>query len=115
LLDSTIVWWSGEFGRRPKVQWEPPWNGGRGHYGRVFSAVVAGGGFKGGQVVGASDAKGETVKERPVYPWDLIGSTYELLGIDPEATLRHPQGQLVRLTPTAADGVEIGGRLKEIM
>ncbi len=115
LLDSTIVWWSGEFGRRPKVQWEPPWNGGRGHYGRVFSAVVAGGGFKGGQVVGASDAKGETVKERPVYPWDLIGSMYELLGIDPEATLRHPQGQLVQLTPTSADGVEIGGRLKEIM
>ena len=56
LLDSTIVWWSGEFGRTPKVQWEPPWNGGRGHYGKVFSAVVAGGGFKGGHVVGASDA-----------------------------------------------------------
>ena len=68
LLDSTIVWWSGEFGRTPKVQWEAPWNGGRGHYGKVFSAVVAGGGFKGGQVVGASDAKGEEVKERPVYP-----------------------------------------------
>ena len=31
LLDSTIVWWSGEFGRTPKVQWEAPWNGGRGH------------------------------------------------------------------------------------
>ncbi len=115
LLNDTIVWWSGEFGRTPKVQWEPPWNGGRGHYGRVFSAVVAGGGFKGGCVVGASDAKGATVKERPVYPWDLIGSMYELLGIDPEATLRHPQGQLVRVTPSAEDGVEIGGRLKEIM
>ena len=84
LLDSTIVWWSGEFGRTPKVQWEAPWNGGRGHYGKVFSAVVAGGGFKGGQVVGASDAKGDAVKERPVYPCDLIGSMYELLGIDPE-------------------------------
>ena len=115
LLDSTIVWWSGEFGRRPKIQWEAPWNGGRGHYGPVFSAVVAGGGFKGGQVVGASDAKGEQVKERPVYPWDLIGSMYELLGIDPEQTLRHPQGQLVRLTPSSAEGVEIGGRLNEIM
>ncbi|NQT15076.1 MAG: DUF1501 domain-containing protein, partial [Planctomycetes bacterium] len=34
LLESTIVWWGGEFGRRPKVQWEPPWNGGRGHYGK---------------------------------------------------------------------------------
>ena len=115
LLDSTIVWWSGEFGRTPRVQWEPPWNGGRGHYGPAFSAVVAGGGFKGGQIVGATDAKGETVKERPVYPWDLISSMYQLLGIDPEGTLQHPQGQRVRITPTAADGVEIGGRLTEIM
>jgi hypothetical protein len=49
LLESTIVWWSGEFGRTPKVQWEAPWNGGRGHYGKCFCAVVAGGGFKGGR------------------------------------------------------------------
>ena len=47
LLDSTIVWWGGEFGRTPKVQWEPPWSGGRGHYGQVYSAVLAGGGFQG--------------------------------------------------------------------
>ena len=45
LLDSTIVWWGGEFGRTPKVLWEPPWNGGRGHWGSVFSTVVAGGGL----------------------------------------------------------------------
>jgi len=115
LLDSTIVWWSGEFGRTPRVQWESPWNGGRGHYGKVFSAVVAGGGFKGGQVVGASDAKGEEVKERPVYPVDLIASMYELLGIDPEAKLPHPLGLEARVTATAADGVTMGGRLKEIM
>ena len=114
LLDSTIVWCGGEFGRRPKVQWEAPWNGGRGHYGPVFSTVVAGGGFKGGQVVGASDARGEQVKDRPVYPWDLIGSMYELLGIDPGAKLPHPQGKIVRLTPTGEEGYKIGGRLKEI-
>jgi hypothetical protein len=115
LLDSTIVWWSGEFGRTPKVQWEPPWSGGRGHYGNVFSAVVAGGGFKGGRVVGASDEKGEEVKDRPVYPCDLIASMYELLGIDGSAKLPHPQGLDVRVTPTAAEGVKMGGRLKEIM
>ena len=68
LLDRTIVWWGGEFGRTPKIQWESPWNGGRGHYGKVFCHVVAGGGFKGGRVVGASDDKGEEVKTRPVYP-----------------------------------------------
>jgi uncharacterized protein (DUF1501 family) len=115
LLDSTIVWWTGEFGRTPKVQWEAPWNGGRGHHGQVFSAVVAGGGFKGGQVVGASDAKGEAVKERPVYPCDVIGSMYELLGIDPDAKLPHPQGLAVTATPSATDKAPTGGRLKEIV
>jgi uncharacterized protein (DUF1501 family) len=115
LLNQTIVWWSGEFGRTPKIQWDPPWNGGRGHWGDVFCAVVAGGGFKGGHVVGASDAKGEEVKERPVYPCDLIGSLYELLGIDLQAKLPNPLGLDVRVTPTAADHVKSAGLLKEIM
>ena len=90
LLASTIVWWGGEFGRTPKVMWEEPWLGGRNHHGQAFNAVVAGGGFQGGHVVGATDAKGERVKNRPVYPWDLTGSIYELLGIDPQAKLPHP-------------------------
>jgi len=115
LLDSTIVWWGGEFGRTPKVDSGSPWNGGRHHYGAVFSAVLAGGGFKGGRVVGASDAKGEQVKERPVYPCDMIGSIYELLGIDPNGTLPHPQGLTVRVTPSAEEGYKTGGRLHEIM
>jgi hypothetical protein len=115
LLDSTIVWLGGEFGRTSHISWESPWNGGRHHGSQVFSVVVAGGGFKGGRVVGASDEKGEKVKERPVYPCDLIASMYELLGIDPEAKLPHPQGLVVHATPTAADGAKMGGRLKEIM
>jgi hypothetical protein len=76
LLESTLVWCCGEFGRSPKVDWQPPWNGGRNHFGSVFSVLVAGGGFKGGQVVGASTEKGEEVKDRPVYPVDLLGSIY---------------------------------------
>jgi hypothetical protein len=115
LLDNTIVWWGGEFGRTPRIQWEAPWNGGRGHWGDAYSVVVAGGGFKGGHVVGASDERGEEVKERPVYPVDLIGSIYELLGIDPDANLPHPDGLQVHATPTASEGVKMGGRLKEIM
>ncbi len=115
LLDSTIVWWSGEFGRTPKVDWAPPWNGGRGHYGKCFSAVVAGGGFKGGCVVGASDAKGEEVQDRPVYPCDLIGSIYQLLGIDPDAALPNPLGLALTVTPSEADGIPMAGRLNEIM
>jgi hypothetical protein len=77
--------------------------------------LVAGGGFKGGHVVGASDEHGEEVKERPVYPVDLIGSMYELLGIDGDAKLPNPQGLDLRVLPTLADGVRSGGRLKEIM
>jgi uncharacterized protein (DUF1501 family) len=115
LLESTVVWVGGEFGRTPRVQWEPPWNGGRGHFGRVFSTLIAGGGFKGGQVLGASDARGEDVQDRPVHPCDLIGSMYELLGIDPEAKLPHPEGADVRAIPTVAADVKRGGRLSEIM
>jgi hypothetical protein len=114
MLDSTIVWWNGEFGRTPKVQWEAPWNGGRGHHGQVFSALVAGGGFQGGHVVGSSDARGEEVKDRPVYPVDLIGTMYDLLGIPTEAKLPHPLGLPARVIPAPADGVKSAGRLKEI-
>ena len=115
LLDSTIVWWSGEFGRTPRVQWEPPWNGGRNHYGPAFSAMIAGGGFKGGHVVGATDSRGEEVKDRPVYPWDLIRSMYMLLGIDPDGSLPNPQGITARACPGPSDGVKSGGPLVEIM
>jgi hypothetical protein len=115
LLDSTIVWWGGEFGRTPRVQWEAPWNGGRGHWGKAFTVVLAGGGFKGGHVVGSTDAHGEEVKDRPVYPCDLLASMYELMGIDTDAKLQHPEGLDVRVSPTAAEGVTSGGKLKEIM
>jgi len=115
LLDSTIVWSGGEFGRSPKVMMEAPWNGGRNHYGKVFSSFIAGGGFKGGQVVGSSDAKGEEVKERPVYPVDLIGSIYAQLGVDAAAKLPNPEGLPLRVMPTADEGIKSGGLLKEIM
>ena len=115
LLESTVIWWGGEFGRGPKIQWDAPWNGGRSHYGKCFSHVIAGGGFQGGQVIGASNEKGMEVVDRPVYPWDLIGSMYEQLGIDTTARLPHPQGLDVRVSPTEADGITVGGRLREIM
>ena len=115
LLDSTIVWWGGEFGRSPEIQWDAPWNGGRSHYGKCFNHVLAGGGFLGGQVVGASDDKGMEVADRPVYPWDLIGSIYEQLGIDGNAKLPHPQGLNVSVCPTEEEGLSSGGRLREIM
>lgn len=115
LLESTVVWLCGEFGRTPNVQWDAPWNGGRGHHGACFSALVAGGGFKGGQVIGASDAMGMEVAARPVYPRDLLSSIYELLGIDPEAPLPNPKGMEVCVLPAKEEGAESGGRLREIM
>jgi hypothetical protein len=115
LLDRTILWWGGEFGRSPKVQWQPPWNGGRGHFGRCFSVVVAGGGFAGGKVVGASNAKGDEVAERPVYPIDLLGSIYTLLGIDPKAKLANPRNLDLTVLPEPGGEVKSAGLLKEIM
>jgi len=115
LLESTIVWWGGEFGRTPRVQWEAPWNGGRGHWGSAFSTVLAGGGFKGGHVVGASDARGEEVKDGPVSPANVIGSIFAQLGLDLDAKLPNPDGLDLRIAPAAPGGAPEAGPLKEIM
>ncbi|MEA1949893.1 MAG: DUF1501 domain-containing protein [Planctomycetota bacterium] len=115
LLDSTLVWCTGEFGRTPKIYWEPPWNGGRHHYGHVFTVLVAGGGFKGGRVVGSSDELGAYVKERPVYPADLLGSIYLLGGIDSTAKLPHPLGFEAHVLDAEKEGMKSAGLLEEIM
>jgi hypothetical protein len=115
LLSSTLVWCCGEFGRTPKIDWQPPWNGGRNHFGNVFTVLVAGGGFKGGRVVGASDNRAEEVKDRPVYPVDLLGSIYALGGIDATTKLPHPLGAEAHVLPSAAEGVKSAGLLTEIM
>lgn len=115
LLDSTVVWWGGEFGRTPRVLWEPPWNGGRGHWGSAFSTVLAGGGFKGGHVVGATDPRGEEVKDRPVSPADVVGSIFEQMGFDLDMKLPNPDGLDIKLAPPAPPGLRTNGRLKEIM
>jgi hypothetical protein len=114
LLDSTIVWCGGEFGRTPKVQWEAPWNGGRGHHGDCYSALVAGGGFKGGRVVGASDETGERVGTRPVHPRELHSAIYAQLGIDPDGPLPNQKGLDVRVTD-APGGAPAAKRLPEIV
>lgn len=110
LLETTIVWWSGEFGRTPLIQWEAPWNGGRNHYARCFSAVVAGGGFKGGKVIGVSDAVAGNVVSRPVAPQDLLGSILERCGIDPDSKFPEFTGVDEPLLPKESQA----GRLREI-
>ena len=115
LLKSTVVWVCGEFGRTPRLQNEAPWNGGRNHYGKVFSALVAGGGLHGGRVVGASDAHGEEVAERPVHPADLLETIYGQLGIPADARLPHPEGLDVRVLPDVAGPPKRLGRLRELL
>ena len=110
LLDSTVVWMGGEFGRTPKIGWGAPWNGGRNHYARCFSTLVAGGGFKGGCVVGESDEVAAKPVSRPVSPQDFIGSIYELCGIDPEGPLPNNVGKKLPILPPSKGE----GRLKEI-
>lgn len=110
LLDSTVVWMSGEFGRTPKVGWEAPWNGGRNHYPKCFSALVAGGGFRGGCVVGESDDTASVPVSRPVAPQDFLGSIYELCGIDPDGPMPNAKGKKLTVLPPPS----AAGRLREI-
>ena len=79
MLESTLVVWMGEFGRTPKIN---P-NAGRDHFPRVFNVALAGGGVKGGQVIGASIADGTEVKDRPVSVSDLLASICHSLKVDP--------------------------------
>ncbi len=113
LLDTTMVIWMGEFGRTPKIDWSAQWQGGRHHWSRCFSVVVAGGGFRGGQVVGSSDAVGEAPKDRPVLPWDLGATMLGQLGIpfDKNFEIR---GRNMRLLPFGTSVVS-GGMLTEIL
>jgi len=115
LLESTIVVVGGEFGRTPLISFAPPWNGGRGHYGAAFSYIVAGGGFKGGCVVGATDARGENVIERKIYPADLWASVYSLMGIDPHGTVEHPVLGEIPILPSYGVEGQSNGMLTEIM
>lgn len=93
LLDETLVLAMGEFGRTPKLNTA----GGRDHWPRVFSVVLAGGGVKGGQVVGASDRIGESPAERPVTPADLARTVYTLLGVDPAREIHTPDSRPVTI------------------
>lgn len=110
ILDDTLIWISGEFGRTPKIDFEAPWNGGRGHYCRCFSALLAGGGIQGGKVIGESNATSERVASRPVAPQDLLGTIYECCGIDPDGPLPNPIGLNVPVLPPESEY----GRLREL-
>ncbi len=86
LLQDTLVVWMGEVGRTPYINNR----NGRDHYIRAWTIVLAGGGVRGGQVYGATDANGHDVRDNPVSEGDLFATIYTALGINPRA--RHYVG-----------------------
>jgi uncharacterized protein (DUF1501 family) len=93
LLETTLIVWTGEFGRTPKLSNK----GGRDHYSQAFSSLLIGGGIKGGQVVGRTDKLGATVEDQPVSPADFFATIYKLLGIDPNKKHAASGGRPIRM------------------
>jgi uncharacterized protein (DUF1501 family) len=89
MLDSTLVCNLAEFGRTPRVN---P-TGGRDHWPQCFTCYFAGGGVKGGRVVGASDPIGAVPAERPVEPADIVATIFHSLGLNLETELPGPSGR----------------------
>jgi hypothetical protein len=89
LLDETLVVCMAEFGRSPRLDG----NGGRNHWGSVFSVTMAGGGIRGGQVYGASDRIGAYPAEGRVRPEDLSATIFHCLGYSPDTEYRDPLGR----------------------
>ena len=111
LLDETLIVWMGEFGRGPKL--DGPKKGfrgvGRAHYPKAFSAVLAGGGIKTGQVVGATDKNGAEVTDRPIGPADLLATVCAVMGIDHRKQYDQRTGQPVDTDDpgSVANGISI--------
>ncbi|MBI3818115.1 MAG: DUF1501 domain-containing protein [Planctomycetes bacterium] len=104
LWDDTLIIIMGDFGRTPKLNNA----NGRDHWPRANCCILAGGAVKGGTIVGATDERAEQVVERPVSPADLAATIYTILGIDPDAELRTPDGRPVKL-------VNNGTAVKEVL
>jgi len=93
MLSTTLVIALGEFGRTPKMNDK----GGRDHWSNAMSVMFAGGGTPGGQVVGATDARGYAASERILSPENFASTVYAKLGIDPGKILHAPNGRPVHL------------------
>jgi hypothetical protein len=103
LLDETLVIWTGEFGRTPRVGQRNSDAGagrdGRDHWPNCFTSVLAGAGIRGGQVYGSSDRHAAFPASNAVHPVDLIATINHCLGIPPELTLADSQGRPVVYCP----------------
>lgn len=95
MLNDVLVVVMGEFGRTPRLNQGLPGNSipGRDHWGDAFSVMLAGGGLRGGQFVGATNSKGEYPVERALRPGDVLATVYHVLGIDPRQTFTDNSGR----------------------
>jgi len=105
MLDTTLVAWMGEFGRTPKIN---P-RGGRDHYPRAFNVVLAGGGIRGGQVIGKTDEAGAEVVDRPVNVNDLLQTFCKSLQINPSIENVASNGRPIKLVDGGAPIDELFG------
>jgi hypothetical protein len=96
LLDSTVVYCAGEFGRTPKIN-SKGGSGGRDHWARSMAVVLAGGGIKRGYAHGTTDSHGMAPATDPCSPDDLAATIFQQLGIDPHRELQTPTGRPVQL------------------
>jgi hypothetical protein len=113
MLDETLIVWTGEMGRTPKVGQSVVGGAGAGrdgrdHWGKLFTTVLAGGGVAGGAVYGASDRFAAEPAVNPVSPADLATTIYKLLGVDPRMELRDRLNRPI----TLCDGQLLTGILK---
>jgi uncharacterized protein (DUF1501 family) len=95
LFDSTLVVWTGEFGRTPKINKNA--KPGRDHWGNAWTVLVAGAGIQGGRVIGSTDERGMEVAESPVTPENLAATIYQKAGIDYKKYYETPSGRPIRL------------------
>lgn len=93
MLETTMVVMMGEFGRTPKINK----NAGRDHWPNCLSVVMAGGGLRGGQTVGTSDAHGEGPKDRPIHPEDVLATVYRQMGVDFDKEFRNTQDRPIKI------------------
>jgi uncharacterized protein (DUF1501 family) len=104
LLDSTLVIWMGEFGRTPRINQRGA-QPGRDHYPRAWSLAMFGGGIRGGQVIGRTDAEAATVVERPVSTLDFMATVCRILGIDYNKQNHTSIGRPVRIVDRGANPI----------
>ncbi len=104
LLDTTLVIWMGEFGRTPRINTRSA-QPGRDHYPRAWSLAMFGGGIRGGQVIGRTDAEAATVVDRPVSTLDFMATVCRILGIDYNKQNSTPIGRPIRIVERGANPI----------